>query len=345
MGAAFAETLLTWYAAHKRELPWRDVGDPYKIWVSEIILQQTRVRQGHDYYLRFIKAFPRVSDLARAKEDEVLRLWQGLGYYSRARNMRTAAKEIVELGHFPKTYEEIRRMKGVGDYTASAICSLAYNQPYAVVDGNVYRVLSRYFGIHEPTDTSRGKKFFAQLATELLPQGRAADYNQAVMDFGALQCTPTSPDCAACPLGDTCMAKAQGNVGILPIKIRHTKVCERFFVYVMVATPDGFWLHQRGSGDIWQGLYEPPLLEFSHTASFEEVSSHPFVKKLPEGARWKLLCDGMTHVLTHRVIHATAYKVTYDFSLRPPEGFLTAKHGSIDIFPLPRLVERVLSEL
>jgi len=345
MTTAFAETLLAWYAVHKRDLPWRDTDDPYKVWASEIILQQTRVAQGYDYYLRFIKAFPRVTDLAKASEDEVLRLWQGLGYYSRARNMHTAAKEIAGLGHFPQTYEEIRRLKGVGEYTAAAICSLAYNQPYAVVDGNVYRVLSRHFGIDEPTDTAHGKKLFARLATELLPKGHAADYNQAVMDFGALQCTPASPDCANCPLGGSCMAKAQGNVGLFPVKSRRTKVCERFFVYVVVTTPDGLWLHQRGKGDIWQGLYEPPLLEFDHAAGIEEVRNHPFAKNLPEEGTWNLLCAGVKHVLTHRVIHATAYHVAYHSPLSPPQGFLTAKPDDLGKYALSRLVQRVLHKI
>lgn len=345
MTAAFAETLLAWYAVHKRDLPWRGTGDPYKVWVSEIILQQTRVAQGYDYYLRFVKAFPSAADLAKAGEGEVLRLWQGLGYYSRARNMHTAAKEIAGLGHFPQTYEEIRRLKGVGEYTAAAICSLAYNQPYAVVDGNVYRVLSRHFGIDEPTDTAHGKKLFAQLATELLPQKRAADYNQAVMDFGALQCTPASPGCANCPLGESCMAKAQGRTGQLPVKSRRTKTCERFFVYLVVTTPAGLWLRQRGAGDIWQGLYEPPLLEFDHAACIEEVRSHPFAQNLPGEGAWSLLCDGVKHVLTHRVIHATAYNIACQLPPTPPQGFLTVKPGDLGKYALPRLVQRVLHKL
>lgn len=341
MKRQFADLLLNWYAAHRRTLPWRGISDPYKIWVSEIILQQTRVAQGFDYYERFIEAFPTVDALALADEDEVMRLWQGLGYYSRARNMHAAARQIVERGSFPETYEEVRKLKGVGDYTAAAICSFAFNQPLAVVDGNVYRVLSRYLGIEEPIDTSHGKKLFAQLAAELLPPNRAADYNQAVMDFGALQCIPSSPDCAHCVLNEDCAAYLQGSVSQLPIKQHRTKVAERFFVYLLVSTPDGIWLRQRGQGDIWQGLYEPPLLEFPHMVTCEEIRKHPFVKRLPPGATWTLRRKDLKHVLTHRIIHAAAYNVAYAVPQQPPQGFLTVRPDDLGKYALPRLVERI----
>lgn len=214
----FAHTILTWYDSHRRELPWRNISDAYRIWVSEIILQQTRVAQGYDYYLRFIDAFPTVEALAEAPEDQVLLLWQGLGYYSRARNLHAAARQIVEQGGFPTDYPGVRALKGVGDYTAAAICSFAYDLPCAVVDGNVYRVLSRYFGIDTPIDTGKGKKYFAALAAELLPSQQTADYNQGLMDFGALQCVPSSPRCENCPLADSCVALASGQVDQLPIK-------------------------------------------------------------------------------------------------------------------------------
>ena len=222
----FAQILLTWYESHQRDLPWRKISDSYRIWVSEIILQQTRVVQGYEYYLRFIEAFPTVNDLAAADEDEVLRLWQGLGYYSRARNMHAAAKQIVSLGGFTTDYEGVRSLKGIGDYTAAAICSFAYGLPCAVLDGNVYRVLSRYFGIDTPIDGSKGKKEFTQLAQELLPVQHSADYNQAIMDFGALQCVPKSPDCQLCPLADSCVAYSESSVDTLPVKAHRTKVTE-----------------------------------------------------------------------------------------------------------------------
>ena len=215
----FAALLLAWYNENRRDLPWRGVGDPYKIWVSEIILQQTRVSQGHDYFLRFMERFPRVEDLAAASEDEVLKCWQGLGYYSRARNMHAAARQVVEGGGFPQTYEGIRRLKGVGDYTAAAIASFAFGLRHAVVDGNVYRVLARYFGVDSPIDTGQGKKYFARLAEELLPEDKyVADYNQAVMDFGAMQCVPKGPKCGQCPLCESCLAFRDGKVQDLPVK-------------------------------------------------------------------------------------------------------------------------------
>ena len=204
----FSEKLIAWYAENKRELPWRNTTDPYIIWISEIILQQTRVAQGYDYFLRFIHRFPDVRALAEAPEDEVMKCWQGLGYYSRARNLHAAAKSMN--GIFPVTYEGVRALKGVGDYTAAAICSSAYGMPYAVVDGNVYRVLSRYFGIDTPVDSAEGKKLFAALADEMMDKSQPAVYNQAIMDFGAIQCTPQSPNCLFCPLADSCSALKEG---------------------------------------------------------------------------------------------------------------------------------------
>ena len=200
------------------DLPWRNISDPYLIWVSEVILQQTQVAQGLNYYLQFIQAFPTFKNLAVAQEDDVLRLWQGLGYYSRARNMHATAQYIADREKFPATYEEIRKLKGIGEYTAAAICSFAYNQPYAVLDGNVYRVLSRYFGISTPIDTTAGKKEFSYLANELLDQKNSAIYNSAIMDFGALQCRPKAPNCQQCPLQETCSAYIQNNVEELPVK-------------------------------------------------------------------------------------------------------------------------------
>ena len=232
----FAYKLLAWYHENRRILPWRDTHDPYIIWISEIILQQTRVVQGYDYFLRFMNRFPDVDALAAASEDEVLKCWQGLGYYSRARNLHAAARQIVEWGGFPERYENIRQLKGVGDYTAAAIASFAFGLPHAVVDGNVYRVLSRYYGIEEPIDTGHGKKYFAAMAQELLPEGReAADYNQAVMDFGAMQCVPKSPKCEDCPLVDGCAAFRDKKIQELPVKSRALTVTERYLHYMYIA--------------------------------------------------------------------------------------------------------------
>lgn len=339
----FTETILHWYAAHRRELPWRNISDPYRIWVSEIILQQTRVAQGYDYYLRFVNAFPTVEALALASEDEVLRLWQGLGYYSRARNLHAAARQVVAQGHFPTDYAGVRALKGVGDYTAAAICSFAYGLPLAVVDGNVYRVLSRYFGVDEPIDTGKGKKQFAALAQSLLPAHNVADYNQGLMDFGALQCVPASPDCAACPLADSCRANELKCVADWPVKSHRTKVAERYYIYIGVSTLEGIWLHRRGAGDIWQGLYEWPLLEFDHAATWQEVQSHPFIlNHLPEGGTWKQLARQCKHVLTHRVIWADCYWVTYPHPLPLPPGFIVVQPEELERYAMPRLLLRFL---
>lgn len=339
----FTETILHWYAAHRRELPWRNISDPYRIWVSEIILQQTRVAQGYDYYLRFVNAFPTVEALALASEDEVLRLWQGLGYYSRARNLHAAARQVVAQGHFPTDYAGVRALKGVGDYTAAAICSFAYGLPLAVVDGNVYRVLSRYFGVDEPIDTGKGKKQFAALAQSLLPAHNVADYNQGLMDFGALQCVPASPDCAACPLADSCRANELKCVADWPVKSHRTKVAERYYIYIGVSTSEGIWLHRRGAGDIWQGLYEWPLLEFDHAATWLEVQSHPFIlNHLPEGGTWKQLARQCKHVLTHRVIWADCYWFTCPHPLPPPPGFIVVQPDEMERYAMPRLLLRFL---
>lgn len=228
----FSSVLLEWYGIHGRDLPWRRTRDAYRIWLSEIILQQTRVDQGRDYWERFVRRWPTVELLAAATEDEVLREWQGLGYYSRARNLHAAAQQVVAAGGFPDTVEGLMRLRGVGAYTAAAVASFAYDLPAAVVDGNVYRVLSRYFGIEVPIDSTEGRRLFAAMAQELIPADRAADYNAAVMDFGATQCTPASPDCAMCPLAETCAARAAGRVADLPVKQGRTRVQERHLVYI-----------------------------------------------------------------------------------------------------------------
>ena len=251
--------LLAWYQKNKRDLPWRHTKDPYKIWLCEIIMQQTRVAQGLAYYNRFVETFPTPADLAAATQDQVLKLWQGLGYYSRARNLHAAAQSMH--GKFPPTYAGVRALKGVGDYTAAAICSIAYNMPYAVVDGNVYRVLARVFGIRTPIDSTDGKKQFTALAQALLDKKHPGDYNQAIMDFGAMVCTPQAPQCTVCPLANRCVARKEDLQEKLPIKAQKTKVSTRYFHYIYVEQGKFTWLHQRGPGDVWQNLYELPLVE------------------------------------------------------------------------------------
>jgi len=302
----FSTAILSWYAENGRELPWRETRDPYKIWISEIIMQQTRVAQGYDYYLRFIKEFPTVEELANADIDIVMRMWQGLGYYSRARNLYTAAKQIVAQGGFHADYHEIRALKGVGDYTAAAISSIAFGMPYAVVDGNVYRVLSRYFGIDTPIDSTRGKKDYAQLAQEMLYKKDPSRYNQAIMDFGALQCTPKSPNCAICPLAESCMALAENRVEELPIKSHTTKVRDRYFTYFYLRVGDEILLRKRPEGDIWQGLYEVPMLETDEKGGAEEKFLALCNENL-QGSEIKLLARNVKHQLSHQLLHADFY--------------------------------------
>lgn len=269
----FAITLLKWFREHGRDLPWRQTRDPYAIWLSEVILQQTQVKQGWDYWLRFMRRWPTVADLAAATEDEVLRQWQGLGYYSRARNLHAAAKQVLARGGFPTTIEGLRQLKGVGDYTAAAIGSIAFDLPVAVVDGNVYRVLARHYGIATPINTTEGKHEFAALAQSLLPEAEASAYNQAIMDFGATQCTPQSPDCDTCPLQETCAAFREGRIGELPVKRRTLKVKERHLIYVYVRCNGYTAIHRRPAGDIWQGLYEPLCVEDSNLSPLSSLLS------------------------------------------------------------------------
>ena len=337
-GKDFSVRLLEWYAENGRELPWRGTRDPYRIWVSEVILQQTRVAQGYDYFLRFMRRFPTVESLAQASEDEVLRLWQGLGYYSRARNLHQAARQVVAMGGFPDTYEAIRSLRGVGDYTAAAIASLAYGLPRAVVDGNVYRVLARYFGIAEPIDSTAGKRLFAQLAQEMLPSARSADYNQAIMDFGALLCLPKGARCDECPLADSCQALAEGRVGLLPVKQHVTRVRERYFTYVYVRHGGETVLQRRPSGDIWQGLYQPPMRETPAPMAPVEVEAW-----MGAEGPLTLLRSDVVHQLTHQRLHADFY--LFEPSVRPEVDGLWIKESERDSYAVPRLVEELLKDV
>ena len=259
----FSGVLLKWYEINKRELPWRETKDPYAIWLSEIILQQTRIEQGLAYYLKFSESYPTVEDFAKATEDEILKKWQGLGYYSRARNMHQTAKTIVDKlnGVFPSNYSDLLKLKGIGEYTAAAIASIAFNLPHATVDGNVFRVLSRIYGIETPIDTSSGKKVFSRKANELLDQQQPGEFNQALMEFGALQCTPKNPACSDCPLINICVAFQNNTIGSLPIKRGKTKIRKRYFNYLVIQNKSFTYLYKRSTKDIWENLYEFPLLE------------------------------------------------------------------------------------
>ena len=328
----FSLTLMRWFRENGRELPWRETNDPYAIWLSEIILQQTQVKQGWAYWERFMRRWPTVEALANATEDEILREWQGLGYYSRARNLHFAAKQIVGMGGFPQTIEGIKALKGVGDYTAAAIGSFAFGSKAAVVDGNVYRVLARHYGIQTPINTTEGKKEFAALAESLLPSSDYGTYNQAIMDFGAIQCTPQSPKCIVCPLQASCIALRTGKVEVLPIKQKTLKIKNRHLVYIYVRCKGMTAIHRRGEGDIWQGLWEPLLMEEGRW-------------KKEEGIVLRCVAKDVRHVLTHQVITADFYLWETDVRPTLPEDYIWIKEKDIDNYGIPRLVDKLLSFL
>lgn len=323
---SFTTTILEWFKENGRALPWRETRDPYAIWLSEIILQQTRIEQGRPYWERFMKRWPTVEALAHATEDEVLREWQGLGYYSRARNLHTAAQQIVERGGFPTTLEGIKALKGVGDYTAAAIGSIAFNLPAAVVDGNVYRVLSRHYGIDTPINTTEGKKEFTALAQSLLPATQASAFNQAMMDFGAIQCTPVSPRCEQCPLAESCVAFREGRIDILPVKQKTLKVKERQLTYIYIRCNGYTALHRRPAGDIWQGLYEPWLTD-----------------QVPQGA--VLQSQRVKHVLTHRILYADFWLWETEERPQLPDDYFWIKEEEVGNYGVPRLIEILLETL
>ncbi len=331
----FKEVLNTWYVENKRKLPWRGIKNPYKIWVSEIILQQTQVVQGLSYYKKFIQLFPDVKQLASASEAEVLNAWQGLGYYSRARNLHFAAKQIVNeySGIFPDTYKGVLSLKGVGDYTASAISSIAFGLPHAVVDGNVYRFLSRLYGIHTPIDTSAGAKEFKALAQKLLDKKQPGEHNQAVMEFGAMVCRPKNPDCEHCVFIKSCAAFADSTVFELPVKAKKTKVKSRYFYYFLNDDMNNIYLQKRKNKDIWQGLYELPLLETQKKispAKLQEVFKEKF-----GGTKIKKLAFEKVHILSHRKIHAYFYSSNFN----KQENFTCLTHKKLSGYPISRLSE------
>lgn len=344
MRNSFTSTLLKWFSENGRQLPWRETRDPYAIWLSEIILQQTRIQQGMAYWERFMQRWPRVEDLARATEDEVLRMWQGLGYYSRARNLHTAARQILALGHFPCTLDEIKALKGVGDYTAAAIGSIAFDLPAAVVDGNVYRVLARHFGIDTPINTTEGKHTFTALAQELLPPKQASAFNQAMMDFGATCCTPRSPRCSQCPLEDTCEALHSHRVDQLPAKLKSARVTTRYFQYVYLRCDGCTAIHRREAGDIWQGLYEPVLYESTTATADGELRAMPHLDIAP-GVGPVELCHAVKHQLTHRTIYADFFLLATGSRPALPPGYFWIEERDRDRYAMPRLVERLLETL
>ncbi len=341
-----SDKLIAWYKINQRELPWRNTKDPYKIWLSEVMLQQTQVIQGLNYYLRFTEAFPTIIDLANAPEDQVMRLWQGLGYYSRARNIHAAAKYVRDnyAGKFPDTYEKIKELKGIGDYTAAAISSMAFNLPYAVVDGNVYRVLSRLFNIETPINSGKGKKEFQLLADELLIQKKPGLYNNALMEFGALWCKPQNPNCEKCVLQEHCLAFKHHTVQMLPVKDKKIKIRDRYFHYVIFNYKDTVYIQKRIQKDIWQNLYEFYLIETDASIKEENILSDKGIKALSQNFEVSSVISTKKHILSHQHIYATFYELKVNKPLKG-DSMLNIKRSELINYALPQLITRYLESL
>jgi A/G-specific adenine glycosylase len=330
----FQTSLVRWYEEKKRNLPWRETHDPYFIWLSEVILQQTRVDQGLNYFLNFQLTFPTINDLAEASEMEVLNLWKGLGYYSRARNLHQTAKFIVENhnGIFPSNYNELIKLKGVGPYTAAAISSFAFNEPRAVLDGNVFRVLSRLFALDIPINTSAGGKEFQALANELLDQENPSIHNQAIMEFGAIQCVPMNPNCENCPLDFMCEAKAKNLVKKLPVKIGKTKITNKYFVFQIFKNDGKVLLEKRNALGIWKNLYQFPIIEFN---DFEEKQL--FLKSND----LLYISNEIKHILSHQHLFCHFVIVNYNQDTISENQQWVSSNDYID-FPIPRLIEKFI---
>lgn len=327
-------------------MPWKKTKDPYKIWLSEIILQQTRVQQGTPYYIKFVTEFPTVHDLAEATEDKVLSAWEGLGYYSRARNLHASAKIIsLELnGVFPSNYDEILKLKGVGPYTAAAIASFAFDQECAVVDGNVQRVISRVFGIEEPIDTTKGKKEIEQLASELIHQQKPAAYNQAIMDFGATLCKPKKPFCNDCPMKNQCYAFKKNKVELLPIKIKKIKKRTRYFHYLIIEESEKILIEKRGSGDIWQGLYQFPLIETTEAKLLNEKEIKQTIEKFDLKLRdVPIISKAFQQQLTHQKIIARFYLCKVENIEENKEKILVERNNLVN-FAFPKIINCYLDD-
>ena len=350
----FSDRILEWYGLHKRDLPWRNTQNPYIIWLSEIILQQTRVAQGLPYFEKYIGKYPNIQDLALAPEEEVMRLWQGLGYYSRARNLHSCAKDIhfIHKGKFPESFQELLKLKGVGNYTAAAIASFAFGEAVAVVDGNVFRVLSRVFGIAEDISSGIGKRTFEDFANKIIPRQNPGEYNQAIMEFGALQCVPKNPDCASCTLIQSCFAFNKGMVDALPAKTKKVKVKERFFQYAHILCGEKTVVKQRTAGDIWQGLFDFPLQEFSDSHELRE-EKYTFFESLNDFGTIDVVKHEHVykHILTHQRIFAKFVRFKVKESARPELELWASKRGyqlvdaeQLEALAKPRLILKYLNE-
>ncbi len=335
----FGTKITNWYTENKRELPWRETKNVYFIWLSEVLLQQTRVDQGIGYYLRFIEAFPTVRDLANATEEEVLKLWQGLGYYSRARNIHFAAKQIINEfeGNFPNQYSEIIKLKGVGEYTAAAISSICYEEEVAVVDGNVYRVLSRYLEIKTAIDSSEGKKEFKQVANELIKTHQPSVYNQALMELGALICTPKKPNCEQCPLNNSCVGFSNNSFLDFPVKAKKTKQRNRYLNFIIIEDRNKFYIQKREGKGIWQNMYQFPLIETKKemTEWNEEI----------KGITTPTVSETIKHILSHQIIYARFWhSKTTSNTFTSNESWSLISLDNIKAKPLPKLIENYIMD-
>ena len=342
----FTNKVISWYRKNKRDLPWRNTNNPYFIWLSEIILQQTRIEQGTPYYLRFIKKFPDVRSLAKADEKEVLKLWQGLGYYSRARNLHAAAKKVISeyKGIFPSAPDIIKELPGVGDYTTAAIGSIAFGLPLAVVDGNVYRLFSRFFGIKTPIDSSAGKKEFSELAGQLILGKNPAEFNQAIMEFGALHCKPADPLCQSCPLQQKCVAYLENKQKEFPVKRKKKKASARYFNYLIIESVDKkICMQQRIRNDIWRNMYEFPLVESQERKNKNTLQkSQEWIDVFGKSRNKIQPVWELKHVLSHQTIHASFFKTT---GLKPLnlKGYIHVQKEKVGKYPVSRLIEKFLS--
>jgi A/G-specific adenine glycosylase len=344
----FSNPLISWYNSNKRDLPWRETQDSYRIWLSEVLLQQTRVAQGLPYYLRFLEAFPDIKALATAPEKNILRLWQGLGYYSRARNLHSAAKAIVfeHGGVFPSKYVDLIKLKGVGSYTAAAIASFAYQEHVAVVDGNVYRLLARVFGLKDDIASPTGKKSFQALADYLLPLKDSSTYNQAIMEFGALQCTPKKPKCEECPLQFMCFAYVKNEQQTLPVKLKKIKKTTRHFHYLVLKSGNKYLMKERAEKDIWRGLYDFPLIEKKEFIEIGKLIKSEFANA-SENLIVKQESKAYKHILSHQTLHAKFWVLeskALEEYYKKEEKYRLFGREDIHELPKPVLINKFLEE-
>lgn len=343
----FTDELVQWYLNNKRDLPWRNTTDPYVIWLSEIILQQTRVEQGMPYFYRFLEKYPDVSSFAAAHEDEILKLWQGLGYYSRGRNMLKTARLVQELhnGRFPDSYNELIKLKGVGEYTAAAIASFAANEAKAVVDGNVYRVLARYLGIYDPINSTGGKKIFQRVADDFLNKKMPGLHNQAMMEFGAMLCKPQKPGCGICPVRTGCVAFNTDAVAALPVKLKTVKVRERFFNYFLVTSGDTILMNKRGDKDIWANMFDLPMAETDTLLSVKELLKQPEVLSVFGNDIEAIEISPVhKHILTHQRLFVRLIKIDNQ-PLKMHENWVKINVQNLPELALPKIIFILLKNI